>query len=132
MNPEVEQYVRRWAARTEQVWQEEIAKQKIGDTRKLVKSFSHQVSAVAQGFLEVPFKFLGRGRMVDAGKGRGSGRKAMGRFDEDWGKGRKGRKPKVWYSRALYGRVNDLMGATGAMLSETAMKQIKEGLPREI
>lgn len=131
MTPEVEQFVRRWAARTEQVWQEEIRKQKIGDTRELSKSFSHEINIMVGGFINVAFKFLGRGRMVDAGKGRGQGR-SIGRFDEDWGKGRKGRRPKVWYSRALYGRINDLMGATGAKMSETAMKTIKEGIPKTL
>lgn len=131
LDPEIERFVYRWVIRTEQVWLEEMRKHKVGDTDKLRQSFHNNIMKLAEGHLNVEFSFLTRGRFVDAGKGRGGGSR-LGRYEEDWGKGRKGRRKKPWYSRALYARVNSLMGATGAKMSEQSLRLIKENFPKNI
>ncbi len=133
MTPEVESFFARWLWRNEQIWQQQIRDKGIGDSQELIKSFRHNLKKLANGYLEGEHEFKTRGRFVDMGVGRGTDRTSrLGRYEEDWSKGRAGRKPKRWYTRALYGRLNDLLGATGARLGEEAIRMTKEQFPTTI
>lgn len=125
---DVEQFFSNWLKHNEEIFRDEIKDKAIGDKNELARSFNHELKRLGEGFLEGGHFFLTRGRFVDMGVGRGHGRGALtsSSRSEGWSRGRKGRKPKKWYSPAFYGRLNDLMGATGARISEQAIRNIKE------
>jgi hypothetical protein len=126
---EVEQFFARWMQKNEDIWRAEMRKLDIGDSQELYQSFHHTIRHLANGFLEGDQSFETHGRFVDMGVGRGRGKDdwEAGRLD-DWGSGRKGRKAKPWYNKVLYGRINDLMGATGARIMEKAVSITRKSL----
>lgn len=116
-----------WAARTEAVLKESIKKLGIGVTDELYASLKTQVIEKGGDLIDINLTFLARGRYVDMGAGQGY---AKGVFEGVASNREKliGRKPKKWYSKPFYGRINALMGITGAALSEAAVKAIIEPL----
>jgi len=131
-NDSVETFFGQWMSKNEKIFQQEITDKKIGDSEQLIKSFHYEIIKLADGYLKGEHSFMTRGRFVDMGVGRGHPASGIGsRGDKgSWSRGRSGRIPKKWYSPALYGRLNDLMGAVGARISEQAVANIKTTLLR--
>lgn len=115
-----------WTARTEEMLDRALKQMNIGDTGQLAKSLRSKVRQKAMGLLEAEHEFLIRGRFRDMGAGRGTkaGRiesRASNRAMTSSGQGRRG---KRWYSRTYWGRLNDLQGAIGYRLMETAVDAV--------
>ncbi len=128
-NPEVDRLFERWIDRTIEIHHEELTKLGVGDTEDLRRSVQKHFRRMGDGYLEGGMTFLKRGRFVDMGSGRGysHGRRTGGNsFDMDEPRTGKIRKPKKWYSKVFYGRLNDLQGALGFKLMEEAVDQAKE------
>lgn len=117
---EVERLFRRWLNKTVQVYSEEIAKMKIGDSGDLVRSVDKHFRRLSEGYIEGTISFDEYGRYVDMGSGRGySFGKRIG-AEETGRRNRSGRKKKPFHGRAFYGRLNSLQGAIGYELMEQA------------
>jgi hypothetical protein len=116
-----------WTQRTEYILRLEIEKNKIGDTGSLEKSLKSEVMRLSEEKLEAQFEFLTRGRFVDMGAGRNY-RKLESRQGNEMLLNASKRKPKKWYSRAFWGRLNDLQGAIGYQLMEEAIDTVKKNL----
>lgn len=127
MNLETLKVLTRWFDRTEYILRLEKRKLKVDDTNELDKSLNTEVHQRANDLLVGELEFLVRGRFVDMGAGRK--RKVLESRD---GNGDllkvKKRKPKKWYSRAFYGRINDLQGVLGYKLMESAIDSVKDPL----
>lgn len=117
-----------WTARTELVLRLQKKRLGVDDTQELDKSLSGKVRELGDAMLEAELNFLVRGRFVDMGAGRA--RKIESRdTNADLIRGKsKTRKPKKWYSRAYYGRINDLQGIIGYQLMESAIRAVKDPL----
>jgi hypothetical protein len=127
VNLETLKILTRWFDRTEYILRLEKRKLDIGITEELDKSLNTAVHQRANDLLVGELEFLVRGRFVDMGAGRK--RKVLESRD---GNGDllkvKKRKPKKWYSRAFYGRINDLQGVLGYKLMESAIDSVKDPL----
>jgi len=128
-NVDVAVLFEKWLDRTVEIHLTELTKQDIGETDDLRRSVTKHFRRMSEGYLEGGLIFLERGRFVDMGSGRGVsfGRSTRG-FDLETIKS--GRKPKRWYSKVFYGRLNDLQGALGLKLMEQVVEQGREGLLR--
>lgn len=131
---EVQQILEEWTKRTTDLFLQEIHRKKVGyykgksfSDEELRKSVSSNIHALGKGYLVAEFLFPDKGRFVDMGVGRG---KKIGKSVEKVTAALATRKPKVWYSRALYGRVNDLQGVIGLKMMENAMAQLKNALEK--
>ncbi|PRY90564.1 hypothetical protein [Mongoliibacter ruber] len=129
MNLEIHKILTRWTERTSFLMKMEQKRLEIGDTNALNQSQAERVLQKSETLLESELEFLVRGRMVDMGAGRGS-RKIETRD----GNGRlvrgknKPRKPKKWYSRIYWGRINALQGVLGFKLMESSIRSVKDVL----
>jgi len=117
-----------WTARTELILRLQKKRLGVDDTQELDKSLGGKVRELSDALLESELTFLVRGRMVDMGAGRA--RKIESRdTNADLIRDKsKARKPKKWYSRAYYGRINDLQGIIGYQLMESAIRAVKDPL----
>lgn len=116
---EVEELFQRWLKRTEEVLLHELKEKKVEDTRLLRQTLRSRL--VREGrMLRGELIFLDRGRFVDMGVGRGQ---KIGQLSKRE-KSLRARKPKPWYSRAAYGRLNTLAGALGIEFSEQVMRSL--------
>lgn len=127
MNLEVFSVLTDWFRRTELVLKREKNRLRIGDTKELDRSIAQEVHRRSNELLEGTLEFLVRGRFVDMGAGKGS-RKIETREGNARLLGGKRRRPKQWYSRAFWGRLNDLQGVLGYRLMEQAIDSIKNPL----
>lgn len=127
MNLETLSVLTNWFKRTELILKREKTRMGIDDTKKLDRSMSHQVHQRANDLLEGQLEFLVRGRFVDMGVGRGSN-KIETREGNARLLGGKRRKARKWYSRAFWGRLNDLQGILGYKLMESAIDSVKNPL----
>jgi hypothetical protein len=127
MNLETLQVLTRWFERTEYILRLEKKKFDVDDTLQLDQSMFNEVRQKANDLLEGELEFLVRGRFVDMGAGRKAkvleSRETNGQLLNK--KKRKIRKPKKWYSKAFYGRLNDLQGVLGFKLMEAAIDSVK-------
>lgn len=133
INPEIARLFSRWLDRTVELHKEELAKMGVGDTGDLDKSVRATYRQLGEGYLEGRLFFDEHGRFVDMGSGRGwsHGRRERDTFDtESSRRGEKGRKPKRWYSRVWYARINDLQGAVGFKIMEEVVKMSHATLER--
>tara|TARA_R110002074_G_scaffold16756_2_gene55773 strand:+ start:22 stop:417 length:396 start_codon:yes stop_codon:yes gene_type:complete len=127
MENEIFQILTRWADRTEMVLNRERDRLKIGKTGDLDKSFKTRVFKQSQTTFEAQMDFLIRGRFVDMGVGRERKIESQ-ESNRDLLSPKKARKPKKWFSRAYYGRLNDLQGVLGYQLIEASIRSVKDGL----
>ncbi len=127
MNLEILDLLTRWTDRTLLILEREIERWRINDSGDLKRSLESEVRKKSAEILESQIEFLVRGRFVDMGAGRGqrangiesrAGNRALASASA-------GRKPKRWYSRAFWGRLNDLQGALGYSLMESSIQTIK-------
>lgn len=125
MNLEVSDIFINWMARTELIFNREMDRLNIGESRELRQSLKHQVMERSKAILEGEIYFLVRGRFVDMGAGRGS-RVIETREGNSRLLAGSRRRPKKWYSRAFYGRLNDLQGVLGYRMMESAVNSIKD------
>lgn len=128
MNLETLQVFTQWMRRTELIFHREISRLRIGDTKDLDQSIEHDVKQRSQAMLEGAFEFLIRGRFVDMGAGRGARKLETREGNRQLLTKGKGRRPKKWYSRAFWGRLNDLQGVLGYRMMESAIDSVKEPL----
>lgn len=124
MNSEILKILTRWTERTNMVLERERERLKVGKSGKLDRSFKTRVLTVSQDVFESQIDFLLRGRFVDMGAGR-SGKIESQASNRALMEEKSGRKPKKWYSRAYYGRLNDLQGVLGYQLMESAIQSVK-------
>lgn len=130
MQSEILQILTRWTDRTEMVLERERKRMKIGKSGDLDRSFQTRVLTVSQDLFESQIDFLLRGRFVDMGVG--NGRKVESQAsNRALLQEKSGRRPKKWYSRAYYGRLNDLQGVLGYQLMESAIQSVKGPLEAE-
>ena len=117
---ETEVFFDQWLRRTVDIMEGRIRDIDIGESDELRNSLKTSIKRLAQGYLEGEITFLERGRFVDMGSGRGYsfGRSTRGDHDLQEGRHKKGRKPKKWYGKVFYGRLNDLQGAVGLKLMD--------------
>lgn len=110
-----------WFARTEVILRRELLRLNIGDTRDLEQSLRHEVRRQGNAILQGEMEFLVRGRFVDMGAG-----KAASKIQSRAGNRllTAGRRPKLWYSRAFWARINDLQGVIGYRLMEQSIESI--------
>lgn len=127
MNLETLSILTDWFKRTELVLRREKNRLRIGDSQDLDRSIDQQVHQRSNDLLEGTLEFLVRGRFVDMGAGKGS-RKIETREGNARLLRGKQRRPKQWYSRAFWGRLNDLQGVLGYKLMEAAIDSIKNPL----
>ena len=116
---------RRWLKLTQQVLHRERVKLSVDDTGDLKRSVkTREENHFPMIKLLLLFKL--RGRFVDMGAGRNY-RKIQSMENN---RKRIKRKPKKWYSRPFYGRLNDLQGAIGYKMMEqtldTTVRALKE------
>lgn len=114
-----------WMKRTEVIFHREIARLRIGDTTNLDKSIEQEVRQRGQATLEGAFEFLMRGRFVDMGAGKGARKLETREGNRMLLQKGKGRRPKKWYSRAFWGRLNDLQGVLGYRMMESSIDAVK-------
>lgn len=122
MNSEVLKIVTEWFARTELVLKRRLIQERIGDTGALADSLRNEVHRRSGDLIAGEIEFLVRGRMVDMGAGRGSSNKIESRQTNRRATGGGRRRAKKWYSRAFWGRINDLQGILGYQLMEEALE----------
>ncbi|MCJ8334931.1 MAG: hypothetical protein MJH10_11870 [Epibacterium sp.] len=116
---ETDAFFEQWLRRTVAIMEGRIRDMGIGDTDDLRDSLAHEMRRLSTGYLEGEISFLERGRFVDMGSGRGYSFGKSHRTDlHAQGREAKGRKPKKWYGRVFYGRLNDLQGAVGLKLMD--------------
>ena len=115
-----------WMKRTELIFHREITRLRIGETTQLDKSIDQEVKQKSQTMLEGAFEFLMRGRFVDMGAGRGARKLETREGNRQLLQKGKGRRPKKWYSRAFWGRLNDLQGIMGYRMMEAAIDSVKD------
>ena len=127
MSLEVNDLIRNWMSRTELIFNREMDRLRIGESEDLRQSLRHKVMQQSQSMIVGEFQFLVRGRFVDMGAGKGS-KKIETREGNSALLGGSRRKPKKWYSRAFYGRLNDLQGVIGYRMMESAIDSVKEPL----
>lgn len=125
---DTEVFFSRWVKRTEEILVGQLAAKKIGVTDDLKRSVQSRMITMADGYLRGEFMFMERGRFVDMGAGRGSNTDRSLYDMDDAYTNRKKRKPKKWYSRPFYGRLNDLEGAIGYAIMEQAIDEVKRPL----
>lgn len=114
----------RWTERTDMILQMERRRANIGITGALDRSQEARVIQKGEALLESQLDFLLRGRFVDMGVGRGRSIESM-RTNRELLAPRR-RKKKQWYSRAYYGRINDLQGVLGYRIMESAIRSVKD------
>ncbi len=120
-----------WTKRTEMILDRNIFLFKLIDSRDLQKSLRSRVIKKSMDMLEAQLEFLVRGRFQDMGAGSTS-RKLESREGNAELLGLKTRKPRKWYSRAYYARINDLQGVMGFKLMEEAIDAVKEPLDKPL
>jgi hypothetical protein len=122
---EAESIFRKWVKGTFDILIQNIDDLDVKDSEDLRKSLNSRVVEIGRGYLQGEFSFEEHGRFQDMG----AGRKRLSESTVDR-KGRKlkVRKPKKWYSRPFYGRINDLQGVMGYELMESAVETIKSEL----
>lgn len=126
MNLETLQVLTDWFRRTEYVLDREIVRWKLQDTTELQRSLRQQVKQRSAEMLEGELEFLVRGRFQDMGAGRGSRRSGFETRDGNRELlSPSKRKPKRWYSRTFWGRINDLQGVLGYRMMESAIDSVK-------
>ncbi len=132
MTSELLSLLTNWTDRTLLVLEREIERWRINDTGDLKRSLESEVRKKSAEILESQIEFLVRGRFIDMGAGRGqrangiesrAGNRALTSTSS-------GRKPRRWYSRALWGRLNDLQGVLGYTLMESSVQAIKGHLDK--
>jgi hypothetical protein len=128
MNLETLKTLTDWSRRTALVLDREIVRWKLQDTRDLQQSLKERVDQKTESLLVAQLQFLVRGRFQDMGAGRGSKRNFESRDGNRELLGGSKRKAKRWYSRAFWGRINDLQGVLGYRLMESAINSVKEPL----
>jgi hypothetical protein len=111
--------------RTQLIFHREITRLNIGETSQLDQSIEQEVNRKGETMLEGAFEFLMRGRFVDMGAGRGSRKLETREGNRMLLQKGKGRRPKKWYSRAFWGRLNDLQGILGYRMMEASIDSIK-------
>jgi len=117
---------RRWLARTKEVLARERNKLGVDDTLELKQSVkTRQENNFPMIKLLLLMKL--RGRFVDMGAGRNY-RKIQSMENN---RSRIRRRPKKWYSRPFYGRLNDLQGAIGYKMMEQALESTTRNLRKE-
>ena len=129
-NPEVERLFSRWLDRTIELHHQELKNTGVVGTGVLDRSVRGEYRRLAEGYIEGRLYFDEHGRFVDMGSGRGysHGHRLKDSFDEESGRRRRGaRKPKRWYSKVWYARINDLQGAVGFKLMEEVV-QMQQGI----
>jgi hypothetical protein len=104
----------RWLDRTAKELILQLDKKNVKDTAALKRGLRTRMSDDGNGILRGEIIFMDRGRFVDMGAGR---RAKLGSVNK--------RKPKVWYSRTFYGRLNTLQGAIGIQVMEEAIQATK-------
>lgn len=119
-----------WGRRTDLVLRAEIGKLGIGVTEELLASVRYRVFQEAAG-AGYDLSFLDYGRFVDMGVGRGHGMDAKIERQKTnaaliRSQRKKERKPKKWYSRAFYGRLNTLNGVVSGAMVERAVKAVQQ------
>ena len=127
LNKETLNVLTRWTERTEKILDRNITFFKLIDSRDLQRSLKSRVMKKSMEILEAQLEFLVRGRFQDMGAGSTS-RKLESREGNAELLGLKTRKPRKWYSRAYYARINDLQGVLGFKLMEEAIDAVKEPL----
>jgi len=131
MNLDLIKLLTRWTERTDYILRLERKKLNVNSSGALDKSQEYKVRQISDALLESQIEFLVRGRFVDMGAG-GRARKLETREGNARLVGAKGRKPKKWYSRAYWGRINDLQGAIGFKLMEDAVNSVKNQLDDKV
>jgi hypothetical protein len=125
MNLETLQVLTQWMRRTEVIFRREITRLRIGDTKDLEQSIEHEVQRKSESMLEGAFEFLIHGRFVDMGAGKGARKLETREGNRQLLSKGKGRRPKKWYSRAFWGRLNDLQGVLGYRMMESSIDSVK-------
>jgi hypothetical protein len=115
-----------WMKRTEVIFHREITRLRIGETSQLDQSIEQEVKTNSETMLQGAFEFLMRGRFVDMGAGKGARKLETREGNRQLLQRGKGRRPKKWYSRAFWGRLNDLQGIMGYRMMEAAIDSVKD------
>jgi hypothetical protein len=127
MNSETLDILTRWTERTNFLLRRQREVLGVNNDGPLSKSQKYKVRQLSDSMLESQTEFLVRGRFVDMGAGRRSTK-----IETRDGNGRllkgKVRRPKKWYSKTFWGRLNDLQGALGYRLMEDAINSVKNQL----
>lgn len=125
MNPETLDILTRWTERTNFLLRRQREVLGISNDGPLSKSQKYRVRQLSNAMLESETEFLVRGRFVDMGAGR---RSSKIETREGNAKKLKVRRPKKWYSKTFWGRLNDLQGVLGYRLMEDAINSVKNQL----
>jgi hypothetical protein len=124
----VENLLSNWQEKTKAILLRELKKQGIGDTDALYNELAHDMEKKAEGYFNLNLHMLRRGRFIDMGVGRGiTIDRVKAQRDKSRGAKRK-RRAKKWYSRAFYGRLNDLQGAIGFKMMEEANEIVMDAI----
>ena len=125
---EVESFLRNWQEKTKAILLRELKKQGVGVTDELYRELHNELEKKAEGYFNLSLIMLRRGRFVDMGVGRGVPlERVKAQRDRSRGAKRK-RRAKKWYSRAFYGRLNDLQGAIGFKMMEEVNELIASAI----
>jgi hypothetical protein len=126
---EVQEFVSRWADRTDDVLLMMLRRYEVGITDALYNSVRSRVYQSAGDKLGYDLSFLLRGRFRDMNVGRGRGKNTSAKIETTAGnraiiQNRRKKKSDRWYSRPFYGRLNALEGALGFALMEQAINSV--------
>lgn len=125
MNPETLDILTRWTERTNFLMRRQREVLGVNNDGPLSKSQKYRVRQLSNAVLESETEFLVRGRFVDMGAGR---RSSKIETREGNAQKLKVRRPKKWYSKTFWGRLNDLQGVLGYRLMEDAINSVKNQL----
>jgi hypothetical protein len=125
MDLDILNLVQKWTVRTDKVLRLARRKYRVNNTGALEKSADYSVKKESEDLLITEIEFLQRGRFVDMGVG-GRSKKIESREGNAQLLRVKKRRPKKWYSKTYWGRINDLQGVLGFKLMESAIQYVKE------
>lgn len=125
---EIEAFLRNWQEKTKAILLRELKKQGVGVTDQLYKELHNELEKKAQGYFNLSLIMLRRGRFIDMGVGRGVPIEMVKASRTRSRGAKRKRRPKRWYSRAFYGRLNDLQGAVGYKMMEEAQQIVRQAI----
>jgi len=135
-NSETEAFFRRWVKITASQLEQALGKHRIHQTGALESGLNAKVSELGDKLL-AEFYFKLYGRFVDMGKGaianpnsHPTSHPAIESTESNrlMILGTKKRKPKPWYSKTFFGRLDNLRGGIGYKMKEIVMQTIRQSI----
>lgn len=128
----LKQFSGNWLDRTVTVLDMQLTRYGIGVTDELRRSLQSEMEIASGAEIRLILTFALQGKFRDMGVGRGIPIEMVKQSRERSRGSKRKRMPARWYSKAWYGRLNDLNGAVNVAMQEQATKIIRVAFPEKI